>query len=875
MGLSPSLAQINEVPSIVQYESFAELCRSSSDLLKQYDVDRVGNSSNNVGRGDDSCDDSSSDRLLKLYRTIQDRSDYLSKERLLEYAEMIDCYISYEWGIDKLHRNTVDRVKKINQYLRSKGLYTYIDEGHDFTTNTLKKYELTHRAGSSSASLSHDGNDYMILQPHDMTKQRISYAQCILICVTSSYLQKLRLKTKEKHPIQFEFDYFMTIKEDRVVILLNMEDESLSADRLLCMLPAYVHERYPSFHEKRLFNMVHMETHPQQLDNVYECVLSFIVPVRQGGPYRRERDVFNATIVGRHYHWFLRSIPSLGHDLSLKYANTLHDNHIESTIRLWQIIQYDEGFLIDSLSLTADHALMVVNALRKDLKRNMDPLVLKEIPTIIREENKEFIRQTEANHLMLRKHVEKSRQLIEADLMTTEDYQSIDLRDYYQNRHHHYLFNQTRLELKKTCIDRNDALLIHVDQANEDFQALAEDNSKRWLDGIFNGITNISDPEAISSSLYKLCIKIDQNTTYISEDKMNLDRFAYDDDDDDVDSDSYDDSSNHDHIQKVQFLYAQPIVVSPDERGQQMNRLPSLTNGALKADDGRVKFKKNGLSSSSSSSSSSSVDRRKLNDNNDDNVFGKKNSLIDPYNQGNDNRSGSSHSSNSSHRSYNSTGLDVSVDSSNTIVDKGSKSNNKSYDNKVAVLPTDIGFYGIATLLTDIQKKKERIRRFIHRCSRDGETINVKQMLENYYHNKQLSFEQAQSNQYHVLLQLVEEACYICRAIYYICLNATPDDTTTTNSNSNNNNNNNNISHRSIISRFLNTGLVKLLIVMLTKVYLFQCSFDNPSLPMEYRGLHMPEQLLIAIRYLIKCGEYMSMSMSIMSMSIMMMMIID
>ena len=102
--------------------------------------------------------------------------------------------------------------------------------------------------------------------------------------------------------------------------------------------------------------------------------MSFIVPVRQGGPYRRERDVFNTTIVGRHYHWFLRSIPSLGHDLSLKYANTLYNNHIESTIRLWQIIQYDEGFLTDSLALTEDHALLVVNALRKDLERNMDPV---------------------------------------------------------------------------------------------------------------------------------------------------------------------------------------------------------------------------------------------------------------------------------------------------------------------------------------------------------------------------------------------------------------------------------------------------------------------------------------------------------------------
>ena len=93
MGLSPSLAQINEVSSIVEYESFAELCRSSSDLLKTYDVDRVGDRGNRGDNVDDKVrgDDSSSDRLLKLYRTIQDRSDYLSKERLLEYAEMIDC----------------------------------------------------------------------------------------------------------------------------------------------------------------------------------------------------------------------------------------------------------------------------------------------------------------------------------------------------------------------------------------------------------------------------------------------------------------------------------------------------------------------------------------------------------------------------------------------------------------------------------------------------------------------------------------------------------------------------------------------------------------------------------------------------------------
>ena len=66
MGLSPSLAQINEV-CIVEYESFTELCRSSSDLLKTYDVDRVGDRGNRGDNVDDKVrgDDSSSDRFVE------------------------------------------------------------------------------------------------------------------------------------------------------------------------------------------------------------------------------------------------------------------------------------------------------------------------------------------------------------------------------------------------------------------------------------------------------------------------------------------------------------------------------------------------------------------------------------------------------------------------------------------------------------------------------------------------------------------------------------------------------------------------------------------------------------------------------------------
>eukprot|EP01038_Epipyxis_sp_PR26KG_P012742 gene12742-17083_t len=59
----------------------------------------------------------------------------MTREKLFELASVRDCYLSHEWGVDAHGRLIFDRVFRINQALRARGLYTWFNEtqlGNDF-----------------------------------------------------------------------------------------------------------------------------------------------------------------------------------------------------------------------------------------------------------------------------------------------------------------------------------------------------------------------------------------------------------------------------------------------------------------------------------------------------------------------------------------------------------------------------------------------------------------------------------------------------------------------------------------------------------------------------------------------------------------------
>jgi hypothetical protein len=52
----------------------------------------------------------------------------MTRDKLIEIANMKDCYLSHDWSVDCYGRNVYQRVLKINQALRAKGLLTSFNE---------------------------------------------------------------------------------------------------------------------------------------------------------------------------------------------------------------------------------------------------------------------------------------------------------------------------------------------------------------------------------------------------------------------------------------------------------------------------------------------------------------------------------------------------------------------------------------------------------------------------------------------------------------------------------------------------------------------------------------------------------------------------
>lgn len=60
------------------------------------------------------------DKIFDLHST----NGIITKELLIELSNTTDCFYSYDFSIDKYGRKTGDRIAKINQILKAKGIVT-------------------------------------------------------------------------------------------------------------------------------------------------------------------------------------------------------------------------------------------------------------------------------------------------------------------------------------------------------------------------------------------------------------------------------------------------------------------------------------------------------------------------------------------------------------------------------------------------------------------------------------------------------------------------------------------------------------------------------------------------------------------------------
>jgi len=131
----------------------------------------------------------------KLFELYADTNGHLTKEKLLLLMHQTDIYFSYAVGLDSKGRDIQERVKKLNEGLKTKSLVTSFDS--DRSKNLTK----------------------------ESIKQGIDHTRVVIVFFTKAYLEKINSKSKKNHE-KFEFSYAIRTKgfnQKLIPIILDKE----------------------------------------------------------------------------------------------------------------------------------------------------------------------------------------------------------------------------------------------------------------------------------------------------------------------------------------------------------------------------------------------------------------------------------------------------------------------------------------------------------------------------------------------------------------------------------------------------------------------------------------------------------------------------
>ena len=101
----------------------------------------------------------------RLFISHADVDGFISKAKIESLAMKRDCYISYDLSCDADNRVTSSRVRAISDYLRSRGLTTWLDQDEEVFS----------------------GND--LLTTETRIRKGIRNSQVVIICLTSNYAE--------------------------------------------------------------------------------------------------------------------------------------------------------------------------------------------------------------------------------------------------------------------------------------------------------------------------------------------------------------------------------------------------------------------------------------------------------------------------------------------------------------------------------------------------------------------------------------------------------------------------------------------------------------------------------------------------------------
>lgn len=128
----------------------------------------------------------------EIFDAYKDETGFISKDKLIELGQKTDVFCTHDWGDDELDRNNHDRVQKINESLKARGLITWFD------SDRMK------------------GN---IIQ---QMCSGIDNAQCIIVFVTKKYMEKVG-GTNANDNCQLEFQYALRQKSASLMLAVVME----------------------------------------------------------------------------------------------------------------------------------------------------------------------------------------------------------------------------------------------------------------------------------------------------------------------------------------------------------------------------------------------------------------------------------------------------------------------------------------------------------------------------------------------------------------------------------------------------------------------------------------------------------------------------
>lgn len=453
------------------------------------------------------------------YDAFADHNGKISRQRILEIVSMTDCYLSHEWGIDKEGRNTSERVQKIGKFLQSKGLYTTFDEGQ------VK--------GNIS---------------FDAIKERIRNSQCVILCMTERYYYQAR--SSVTNPTKVEFEEIMNNKDLRTLVPVILEKAAF-------VIPDFITKVCPQFMFKTHLDFTQFGDIGNEdglmLADLYLYVTRCIHPLRLGGSFRQQRNQFLSTIVGRHYKWLLLHLPKFGHTLSMKYAEILGQNNIESTARLWQLLQHNAGYL-QTIQVPEKDSILIRNALKADLEGNFDIINAKKIDALIAKQ--ELVNEAEQQAIYERNAmaIEIKVKFTELKNMSIEDEHSRNFREECRMEAAHGKYLQGRRFLLATS-DRQHEKYHTVLQGMREAQRKREENLDReWRSEDFLNIGRITEPAVACAALYRLFVKIDRATAHLQQDQVLLD--------DPDGAECYGDYAENDHLKRrrVQSYIERAII---------------------------------------------------------------------------------------------------------------------------------------------------------------------------------------------------------------------------------------------------------------------------------------------------------------------------